>query len=110
MFRFPEHLVKMHVITKRRLRDFLAIHPDATASLLAWLRLAEHGSWRHLADVRHDWPSADVVGNFIVCNISGNKYRLIVYMDFARHMIFIRHLLTHAEYDKEVWKHDDWYS
>ena len=76
------------------------IHPDATASLLAWLRLAGHGSWRHPADVRHDWPSADVVGNFIVFNISGNKYRLVVYIDFTRHTIFIRYLLTHAEYDK----------
>ena len=99
----------MHVITKRRIREFLTEHPDAETSLLAWLRLAEHATWQHLVDVRHDWPSADLVGHFVACNIGGNKYRLIVYIDFAQHKVFIRHILTHSEYDKGVWKRDDWY-
>ncbi|MGL5796518.1 MAG: type II toxin-antitoxin system HigB family toxin [Waterburya sp.] len=30
-------------------------------------------------------------------------------IDFKQHKVFIRSILTHAEYDKEKWKKDDWY-
>ncbi len=99
----------MHVISKRRIRAFLEVYPDASTSLLAWLHMAEHSTWRHLVEVQGVWPSADLVGSFVVFNIAGNKYRLIVYIDYAMRKIFIRHILTHSDYDKETWKHDDWY-
>jgi mRNA interferase HigB len=49
------------------------------------------------------------VKNFTVFNIGGNKYRLIVYIDYECQIVFIRHILTHAEYDKDDWKNDEWY-
>jgi mRNA interferase HigB len=49
------------------------------------------------------------VGNFIVFNIGGNNYRLITYPDYESQLIFVRAVLTHAEYDKETWKNDDWF-
>lgn len=39
-----------------------------------------------------------------VFNIGGNKYRLIAAIHFNRHKVYIRHILTHAEYDKDNWK------
>ena len=41
--------------------------------------------------------------------ISGNNYRLITYIDYDYQLVFIRTVLTHAEYDKENWKNDDWF-
>ncbi|MFB2976909.1 type II toxin-antitoxin system HigB family toxin [Microseira sp. BLCC-F43] len=36
-------------------------------------------------------------------------YRLITLVDYKYQKVFIRHVLTHAEYDKEDWKNDQWY-
>ena len=45
-----------------------------------------------------------MVGDKIVVNIGGNKYRLILFVNFARQTIYIKHVLTHADYDKGDWK------
>lgn len=64
----------------------------------------------NFAQLRQLFPSADLVVNFTVFNISGNNYRLITYIDYQAKIIFIRAVLTHAEYDKENWKNDNWFN
>jgi len=49
-------------------------------------------------------PSADGVGKYTVFNIKGNAYRLIVEINYRSRRLFLRHVLTHAEYDKGAWK------
>lgn len=56
-------------------------------------------SFDTFVQVREVFPSADLVGNFIVFNIGGNNYRLITYLDYRFQIIFIRAVLTHAEYE-----------
>jgi mRNA interferase HigB len=99
----------MRIITKRRLADFYTIHADAKKNLLTWAKTIRIATWQNLVELREAFPSADLVSNFTVFNIGGNKYRLIVYIDYEDQIIFIRHILTHAEYDKDDWKDDDWY-
>jgi mRNA interferase HigB len=96
----------MHVITQRRLRDFWRVHPLAENPLRAWLRRVRTADWKKFADVRADYPSADQVGKFTVFDIGGNKFRLIVAIHFNRGKVFIRHVLTHAEYKRGEWKND----
>ena len=55
-------------------------------------------------DVRRMFPSADAVGEFTVFNIKGNSYRLITEINYRTGRVFLRHVLTHAEYAKEGWK------
>jgi mRNA interferase HigB len=50
------------------------------------------------------FPHADQVGKLTVFNIGGNKYRLIAAILFNRGKVYVRHLLTHAEYDQGKWK------
>ncbi|MCL1463001.1 type II toxin-antitoxin system HigB family toxin [Argonema galeatum] len=66
--------------------------------------------WQNLDELRQDFASADLVVNLTVFNIGGNNYRLITLVDYEKQKVFIRHVLTHAEYDKEDWKNDDWYT
>jgi len=96
----------MHVITQRRLRDFGRLHPEAENPLRAWLRRVKKADWKQFADVRADYPRADQVGKFTVFNIGGNKFRLITVIHYDRGKVFIRHALTHAEYDRGDWKND----
>jgi mRNA interferase HigB len=44
------------------------------------------------------------VGRFTVFDIGGNNFRLIAVIHFNRGKLFVRHVLTHAEYDKGKWK------
>lgn len=99
----------MRVISRRKLREFWEKHDDAQTSLLLWYQRTTDAQWQNLADVRQVFPSADIVGNLTVFNIGGNKYRLITFIDYESQIVFTRNVLTHAEYDKEKWKNDDWF-
>lgn len=59
----------------------------------------DYANW---ADLRNDFPSADFISDlsFTVFNISGNKYRLVVFIRFQARTVFIKHVFTHAEYDR----------
>ncbi len=69
-----------------------------------WFGVAKAARWQSITDVRKTFPSADPVGKFTVFDIKGTKYRLIVKIEYRFQKIFIAHVLTHAEYDKEKWK------
>jgi len=96
------------VLAGKALREFVQQHPDAETPLKAWRKLAEHGDFQNLAELKQTFPSVDMVPvkkrDFYVFNIGGNKYRLIAAIHFTARMLFVRHILTHAEYDTEKWK------
>lgn len=94
----------MRVISKRRLREFWEKHPDSQSPLEEWYKLTRKASWRNVAEVRATFRHADPVGTCTIFNIKGNNYRLIAKIDYAYQKVFIKYVLTHAEYDKEKWK------
>lgn len=94
------------MIAKHRLQEMAECHGDCMMQAMAWYRLAAKVTWRNLVEVRRDFPHADLVGDKTVFNIRGNHYRLIVHIRYDSQIIFIKHLLTHAEYDKGTWKDD----
>ena len=94
----------MRVLSRRRLREFWEEHPDAQAPLDAWHKRAEKADWRKFADLKANYATADLVGPYMVINIGGNKYRLILEIFFESGVILVRHVLTHKEYDLGQWK------
>ncbi len=94
----------MRVISRRALREFSLLHPDAAAPLNRWAATVEASTWNHPADVRHVFRSVDFVGDLTVFDIGGNKYRLIAFVHYRKQTLFIKHVLTHQEYDKGAWK------
>jgi mRNA interferase HigB len=94
----------MHVISRKKLRQFWKDHPDAERPLSEWFKLAKRAEWNRFADARADYPHADQVGRVIVFNIGGNKCRMIVEINYRREKVFLRHVLTHEEYSKGNWK------
>jgi mRNA interferase HigB len=99
----------MHVISYKRIRQFYQDHADAHTPLDNWYKLASQALWQNLIEVQRIFPSAEAVGEFTVFNIRGNRYRLIVAIDYERQLIYIKYILTHAEYDKEDWKNDPYF-
>jgi len=100
----------MHVITKTVLKQFWEKHPNAEIGLRSWYKITGQSHWQHLNDVRQSFSHADLVGQLIVFNISGNHYRLITKIVFPKGRVYIRAVLTHAEYDKNIWKKDSWFT
>lgn len=96
----------MHVISKRRLVEAGRRHPDAVPSLTRWYRAAKVARWNDIHEVRAEFPHADPVGKFTVFNIKKNDDRLITVIHYNRFKVYIRAVLTHAEYDKGDWKGD----
>lgn len=94
----------MHVITRKKLLDAAKRHGDLAEPLDAWYRIAKKAQWRSLVDVRCVCPTADPVEEFTVFNIKGNAYRLITEINYRTGRVFLRHVLTHAEYSKGAWK------
>jgi mRNA interferase HigB len=98
----------MRVISKARLRQFWE-HPgreDAEGPLRAWYGHVNNStvSWDSGADVKGSFGSANIVGDCIVFNIGGNKYRLISRIRYATQKVFVLLVLTHREYGEDKWK------
>jgi mRNA interferase HigB len=94
----------LHVISRKKLLEAAQIHRDLGEPLDVWYRVAKKAEWKSLLDVRRVFPTADAVGRFTVFNIKGNAYRLIAEVNYQTGRIFLRHVLTHAEYSKGGWK------
>ena len=98
----------MHIISRKRLLDADRKHGGLGVPLDAWYRTAKAAGWRSLEEVRQTYSHADGVSAgervYTVFNISGNNYRLITEIFYEDQTILVRHVLTHAEYDKGDWK------
>jgi len=94
----------MHLLSRDALKEAGRNHADLEKPLDVWYRVAKKAEWKSLADVRRTYPHADAVGKYTVINIKGNDYRLIVEINYRTGRIFIRHVLTHQEYDRGKWK------
>ncbi|MBR8837581.1 MAG: type II toxin-antitoxin system HigB family toxin [Stigonema ocellatum SAG 48.90 = DSM 106950] len=94
----------MHVISRKALRQFWEKYPDSETALIRWFKLMNSANFQTFDELRSVFPSADLVGDIIVFNIGGNKYRLITSIHFNRQKVYIRDILTHSEYDLDQWK------
>jgi len=98
----------MHIITRKTLQWFWEEYPPAENPLRNWFTRVKNAQWSHFADLRRDYPAADLVGRLTVFNIGGGNYRLVARIEYRLQRVYIRHGLTHAVYDRGEWKDDEW--
>lgn len=90
----------MRVIAKKILREFWKQQIDAESQLKTWYKEAIKAKWTSPADIIADYPKASILkSGRVVFNICGNKYRLIVQINYLRKWVFIRFIGTHGAYD-----------
>lgn len=94
----------MRIISEKRLQEFGDAHHDARGPLRGWRTNVKQAHWKNFAELRAMYPSADQVGKCTVFNIGGNNYRLVAAIHYNRGVVYVRNVLTHAEYDRGKWK------
>ena len=91
----------MRIISRRRLVEFWDLHPDAEQPLRAWYAEAKKESWKSPVDIKAIYRSVSILpNNRLVFNIKGNKFRMVVIVEYSQGKMFIRFVGTHAEYDR----------
>ena len=91
----------MRVIALKTLRAFWDRHSTARQALQAWYHDAKHADWKSPSDIKIEYRNASFISNNrVVFNIKGNQYRLIVAINYAYGIVYIRFIGTHQEYDR----------
>jgi mRNA interferase HigB len=91
----------MRVIAKKILREFWEKHNDSEEQLKTWYKEASKAKWTGPTDIKAEYAKASILKKGrVVFNICGNKYRLIIDVNYIRQWVFIRFIDTHNEYDK----------
>ena len=97
----PSHcLIDMHIISKKKITDFISKYPASESSLLGWYSIVGFEGFSDFNEPRDWFPHADLVGRRTVFNISGNRYRMMTRINYISKRIFIFDILTHSEYSK----------
>ena len=93
----------MRVIALSTLKAFLnrsSAYADAREPLMAWYRQVGQADWTSPADIKRDLRSASILKDGrAVFNIAGNKYRVVVWINYPYRVVYIRFIGTHRQYD-----------
>jgi len=79
-------------------------HREAAEPLGIWYAIMSKTDLGSFAELKRVFGSVDKVGRLTVFDVGGNKFRLIAVIHYNRKKVYIRHVLTHAEYDRGKWK------
>jgi mRNA interferase HigB len=85
----------IHLIAIQNLRSDSARYPDTQTVIEEWYKIVKTVSWQNLEEVKQIYRDTEAVGNFTVFNIKGNKYRLIVDINYVNQTIYYKYFLTH---------------
>lgn len=94
----------MNIVSFKAIKKFTKKHANSRPSLNTWYKLTLKARWRSFDDVKKTFQAADLYGQCLIFNIGGNNYRLIAGINYEAQTVYIKAILTHAEYDKEKWK------
>ena len=93
----------MRVIALARLKRFLAAEPahaDAREPVMAWYRQVKAADWANPADIKRDIRNASILKDGrAVFNVAGNKYRIVVWINYPYRVVYVRFIGSHRDYD-----------
>jgi len=94
----------MRVISKKPLRDFWQRHPESKGLLEEWFKKASQCTANSFPQLRQAFRSADYVDGMTIFDVGGNRYRLIAVIHYNKQRLYVRHIMTHNEYDRNDWR------
>ncbi len=93
----------MHVISRKPFRDAVIQYPNQADSLDRTYKILRAGNFQQPDNLRNVFPSLDnfkYKKKWWVIDIGGNHLRLLAFIEFTDQRLFVKHIVTHAEYDK----------
>jgi mRNA interferase HigB len=90
----------MRIISRKTLKDYCSRHRKASSGLTAWFAEAKKAKWSNPNQIKMQYVNASIIGNNrVVFYIKGNEYRLVVKIHYNTHVLYIRFIGTHEEYN-----------
>src|SRR5205814_5869940 len=90
----------MRIISKKMLKDYWEQESATRSALEAWHAEAKNAEWTSPSDVKASYGTASILQDGrVVFNICGNKYRLVVWINYHYFTVYVRFVGTHKEYD-----------
>ncbi len=101
----------MRIITERKIREFWQSgkgfeKTTRENTMREWIKVVKLADWRNFPELKRTFNHADIYKNCLIFDVGGNKYRIIVKIEYQKHIVFIRFVLTHSEYDEKKWQFD----
>lgn len=91
----------MKIIGRSMLDNFKQQHVDIRSQIDAWVAEANDACWKTPSDIKQRYASASVIAdNHVIFNLKGNKYRLLVQVNYKNQIVLIKKIGTHNEYIK----------
>lgn len=93
----------MRIIARSTLKAFWGnpVNLDSKEPLLSWYAHVRRAEWSSPAELKADFGAASILKDGrAVFNIAGNKYRLVVWVNYVHQVVYIRFVGTHAQYDR----------
>lgn len=94
----------MRIISKKALREFWGVHPSSKVSLEDWRQKIGKAAPANFSELRQIFGTADYVEGYTVFDVGGNNYRLVAAIHYDKQRLYIRRVMTHAEYDRSDWR------
>ena len=98
----------MHIISKRPFANAASTYPNQRRALDVVYRRIKKGRFNSPEEMRRVFPSLDnfkYKKKWWVIDIAGNQLRMIAFIQFMENRMYVKHILTHAEYDRLCWRH-----
>jgi mRNA interferase HigB len=94
---------EVRIIARSTLKNFyeISFYGDSKDHLEAWYHEAKKATWSSWTNIKEKYGSASILkNNRVVFNICGNKYRLVVKINYEAQVVYVRFIGTHKEYDQ----------
>ena len=89
----------MHIISIKMLREFWLKYPASESALRQWHSIVEQTDFVDFGHIREFFNSADYVPPYVVFDVAGNNYRVVVVAQYRAKRVYVREVMTHREYD-----------
>ncbi len=93
----------MHVISRKPFNDAVQLYPNDAAAIESAYKVLRNGSFEDPYELKAVFPSLDnfkYKKKWWVIDIGGNNLRMIAFIEFRDNRMYVKHIVTHAEYDK----------